>query len=375
MPRTAFSSHYGRELDPEQLMSLVHAAPVTNFQPDADLPPALRDWIRADIVCCSCGAMGAQIVRPSTSSRRNMLTRQGHFRFVNPTGDDAHHPFCEFHGDPVDQQSDTLLDLASARTMETRWVRALVCKGIEHGMFDQRTIRAMRQWFFDLKLANRTRVSVDPDAIDWIAKLQRHPSYYRWPFEPIHAEMPGFKWDRAAIYQFTEDNLGLLELIRGAGHDADVRRRAKAFASRYDGQEVFDVAVLQPYYEATLKLAMFVAGNSDYGNGKSRWEEFRHRGAPVALLALCALLLHQAHWDLNEAIGAFARLIAAPAAQDQTLGNVMGLNPFHDYAAWRMLSVASAVTSHSQRGFDYQAQLRDIEARMREEHRRWKECR
>ena len=372
MPRTAFSTYYARELDPEQLMALINHIDPGTVDPGADLPTPVREWIRGDIVCSSCGATGAQIVRPSHSRARASVVRQGHFRFVSATGDDAHHRFCEFRGDASDQHNESLVELGNARTTETRWIRALVCKGIENGIFNQAAIRGMRQWFFDLKTQSRMRMSVPPEAVDWIARLQRHPSHYRWPFHPVHAEMPGYRWDLAATYQFTEDNLPLFELIRGAPHEANTRQKAKALALRYQGLEVFDPAVLRPYYDVTLSLAMFIARNSDSGGGKSRPEEYRFTGVPLALLALCALLLFISNWDLNTAIATSARLFAAPRATDDTLGNVIGLNPFHDYAPWKLLAIASTVAAQSPNGFEYEAQLRSIEARLRETHRQWK---
>jgi hypothetical protein len=372
MPRTAFSSYYARELDPEQLVALINQVEPGTVDASTDILPAVRDWIRTDVVCSSCGARDAQIVRTAQSATRATAIRQAHFRFVSATGEDAHHMFCEFRADAADQQSEALVDLGSARTAETRWVRELVCRGIQSGILSQASIRGMRQWFFDLKTESRMRIAVQPEAIDWIAKLQRHPSYHRWPFHPIHAEMPGFKWDLAASYQFTEENLALFDLIRGVGHDASTRQKAKALAGRHHDREVFDHAVLRPYYEATLSLAIFIARNSDFGGGKGRPDEFRFKGVPIPLLALCALLLFISNWDLNAAIGTSARLFAAPPATDTTLGNVIGLNPFHDYAAWNLLAVASDVASQSPRGFDYEGQLNTIELRLRQEHREWK---
>jgi len=61
------------------------------------------------------------------------------------------------------------------------------------------------------------------------------------------------------------------------------------------------------------------------------------KGPPVALLALCALVLFISNWDMNAAIAALSRLLLAPVPSDLTLGNVIGLNPFHEYAAWRIL--------------------------------------
>jgi hypothetical protein len=91
------------------------------------------------------------------------------------------------------------------------------------------------------------------------------------------------------------------------------------------------------------------------------------------LLALCALVLFVSNWDMNAAITAFSRLLLAPAPSDLTLGNVIGLNPFHEYAAWRLVIVSGQVAAKSPGELDYNRQLAATEAALREQHRRWKE--
>lgn len=57
------------------------------------------------------------------------------------------------------------------------------------------------------------------------------------------------------------------------------------------------------------------------------------------LLAFAALLLFISDWELNTAVGKLARIVSASVPLDETLGNVMGLNPFHDFEAWAMLKI------------------------------------
>ena len=57
------------------------------------------------------------------------------------------------------------------------------------------------------------------------------------------------------------------------------------------------------------------------------------------LLAFAALLLFISEWELNTAVGKLARIVSASVPLDETLGNVMGLNPFHDFEAWAMLKI------------------------------------
>ena len=57
------------------------------------------------------------------------------------------------------------------------------------------------------------------------------------------------------------------------------------------------------------------------------------------LLAFAALLLFISDWEVNAAAGKFARIVSASVPLDESLGNVMGLNPFHDFEAWAMLKI------------------------------------
>jgi hypothetical protein len=189
---------------------------------------------------------------------------------------------------------------------------------------------------------------------------------------PVQAEMPGFLWEQAAIYQFTEENLALFEMVRGAPHDTEHRRKARELAAKYNAQEMFNVTTLKPYYEAALALSAFIAINSALKFGKTRPDNYRFKGAPAPLLALCALVLFVSNWDMNTAIAKFAKILAAPDPADILLGNVIGLNPFHDYASWHLVIVAGEVAAHSPNGFDYPVLLAATEARLHEQYRVWK---
>ncbi|BAL79186.1 hypothetical protein S23_59970 [Bradyrhizobium cosmicum] len=150
-------------------------------------------------------------------------------------------------------------------------------------------------------------------------------------------------------------------------------RQAGELLRKHYQHEVFDPTLLQPYYEAAVSLSLFVAKNSGIHFGKVRPEYYRVKGPPVALLALCALVLFVSNWDMNAATAAFAKLLSAPTPRDLTLGNVIGLNPFHEYAAWRLVIISAEVATKSPNGLDYDRQLSSTEAALRGEHLRWKE--
>lgn len=373
MPATAFSVRFARELDVDQLAILMTGTQPTPDRDGAELLSIFSDAIRADVQCSSCGKFGAGVVRPAKSRASKAVLRQAHFRFVDPSGGDAHHPFCEFYGNEETRSPQvSLLDFGSEKSPETRAVRLLVCKGIEQGIFDQRRIRDMRQWFFDLKSATRFTVSMPLEAISWAHALQRHPHFRRWQFHPSQADMPAFDWKAAAKKQFTEDHFHLFDLLDDIRSDDKIWQQASELARKNHGREVFNAAALQPYYEAALSLCAFVAANGGVDFGKGQPEYYRWKGAPVALLALCALVLFVSDWDMNAAIASFSKLLSAPAPSDLTLGNVIGLNPFHQYAAWRLVIASAEVAARATGELDYDRQLASTEAALREQHRRWK---
>jgi hypothetical protein len=369
MPTTAFSNYYSRELDVGQLARLIlQDAPNSS---EDHLSDAQRVWIRTDVRCSSCGVGGAQIVRATKPVGARGGTRQAHFRFIGDDAMDAHHRFCEFHqADGRERQPESLIDFGSAKTIETRLIGQLVCQGIEQGIFDQAAIRGMRQYFFDVRAANRFTVAIDPNAVDWLSALWCHPSYQRWVFHPVQARLRGFDWKQATRQAFTEQFWPLFEHMSGR-RLGDDKRRTKDLVARYAGQEVFNPAALKSSYELTLQLATFIGRNSGLDFRRSKPDEYWWKGAPPALLALCALILYVSDWQLNAAIGKFAQILVAPEPSDPLLGNVVGLNPFHDYAAWQMVVLAQEIAEQPMGVRLYEAELVRIETELREAYRVW----
>ncbi len=185
--------------------------------------------------------------------------------------------------------------------------------------------------------------------------------------------MPAFDWKAATKNQFTEENFHLFDLLKGVPFDDATWRQASDLARKNQGREVFNTTVLQPYYDAAISLCVFVATNGGIDFGKGRPEYYRTKGPPMALLALCALLLFVSDWKMDVAISAFAKLLSAPAPSNLTLGNVIGLNPFLEYGAWRLVLTSAEVAAKSPNGLDYGGRLAAIEAALRDQHRPWKD--
>ncbi|CDX18249.1 conserved hypothetical protein [Mesorhizobium plurifarium] len=140
------------------------------------------------------------------------------------------------------------------------------------------------------------------------------------------------------------------------------------------GDAHLDRTKLRPYYEAAISLCTFVAANGGIDFGKRQPKIYRWKGAPTALLALCTLVLFVSDWDMNAAIAAFAKLLSAPEPSDVALGNVIGLNPFHEHGAWRLVTASGEIAAKSPNGgLDCNARLAAIDSPLREQHRQWKE--
>src|SRR5690606_10254237 len=107
--------------------------------------------------------------------------------------------------------------------------------------------------------------------------------------------------------------------------------RVEVLAKRYGGQIVFDPSILKSEYEASREMARFISQNY-----APIFSETNRNSANLStsVLALAALLLYVSDWNLNTAVSRFAKIATAVGDADRNLGNVMGLNPFHDYEAW-----------------------------------------
>lgn len=370
MSKTAYSKRYKKELDVEQLLSIKTGKPIEECALLIEnIPDELRHFINEDAVCPSCGVSGAVLVKGAKSKVAKKAIRQAHFRFISQDGSDAHRPFCGHNTEDADQKIDGLVSFDSARTNETRFIRKLVCIGIEQSIFDQSDIRTMRQWYFDIKTETQYTLKTSPKIVEYASEATAwHPSS-SIEHHPSHAEMPNFNWSNAAKSIYASVNKDLIKLLRETRVGL-TKDRAIKLAERFNNRVVFDTSTLEPYYQKTIKLCDFVSQHLRFGDKKY----FIPRGAnnPPTLLAFCSLLLSVSEWDTDSAVEKLIKILKSPAPQDETLGNVIGLNPFHDYAAWKTLRMIDAVESGHSNDWNYDAQLTSIEQKIRNEHAEWR---
>jgi len=377
MPKTAYSQRFKRELDPEQLLSLLGY----DLQSDPDfknLSEKLRDEIHRDVLCSQCGVGGAVIVSRSNSKKTNKALRQPHFRFLAGDNNNAHHPLCDYYDDDSSSKSqrEQLIDFGNDRSFETKIIRELVAKGIEQKIISQQIIRDMRQWFFDTKIRYQFTMTLSQDALQWTSQISRQFHHRGIPFKPIHAELPDFDWRHAAILQFVEENRNLIDIARTRrwGYHKKIEQKALQFIKQTQGKTVFDVTKLEDQYRKTIELACFIVRNLHLVERNLYFfeQDLRLGITTGAVSAFAALLLYITDWDVDAAISKLVAIVQAPSPTDMNAGNVIGLNPFHDFAVWENITTAREVAQHSPNGFDFDDQIEAIEQRLKEQYEAWK---
>jgi hypothetical protein len=341
MPLTAFSASRQMELDVDQLLQyLADSHQRGKLKSREPIPDTWKQTIHGDLECPACFVKGAEVVRASSSKVTGEAIKQAYFRF--PGG---HHPFCDFAILPPGEAPQGLVQLIStARDGISRAIRDLVCKGIQIGALDQVNIRGMREWFHHKKLSSQFDVNLDQQVLQWVAAVQAGawPVKYQPQWLTVNQELlsiPGFDLGTATKVMLARRHESLLTyLFERTGMIRPLVSRIAKLASDHQGQPAFDPTTLKVEYDATLALAQFISHHYEplrraMGRGYGAMQGSK------PLMAFTALLLFLNDWNLNQAAAFFARIASYQGYVDQSLGNVMGLNPFHDYDAWSALKV------------------------------------
>lgn len=371
MPKTAYSIHYERELDAYQLVSLYSNKSIKEAEELLkDIPANIRTLVGVDIVCSSCGASGAIIVSGAHSKASKEEIRKAHFRFKGENGEDTHREFCEFA--IIDDDIPKLggeITLDKARNNEQKAIRELVCKAIELKLINQSDIRSMRQWYFDTKTAGSYQLELSNEPFKYLSQLMRTVGVggsHHLPHHPSYGQLPSYDWDQAAVSQLSHLTDGLRRSLQGIATPNSISEATKLI-EKYKGKKVFDVTALEPYYKKTLQLCAFSSRNVIKKPKTQRYIETSNE-----LLAFCSLILSISDWNFNAAVDKLVKIASAPSPRDLLLGNIIGLNPFHDYNAWRLIKLIAE--SHDK--FDFAStptqQLAKIKSSLIAEYFEWR---
>lgn len=375
MPITAYSKDAAREVDLEQWLTLNQYS-IKDDPLLERMPAELREKATRDIECCGCRAHGAMLVAVGRQRGVGRSVSQGHFRFGTAGGANPHHPLCDFYFDEqAPRNADHFVNFASDKSTFTRVVRDLVCRGIRAGHVGQGDIRRMRLWFLDEKTAHAMPLDVTPELLNWCVDMDAARFARELPFQPEHGQMPGFDWAEAAKSEWRRRNAELFDERPMRVHfRSETIERALKLIELKGGATVLDPTGLREKYEAVVQLSEFAALYIYHLVGtrpKTYWRIEGLKSAGRGLQALCALLLFMNNWDIAGASSAFARLTALPPAVDGTEGNVMGLNPFHDYEAWQILHVARQVAARRTDARSVSEQIGAIKTELHTAHLEW----
>ena len=366
MPKTAYSTQFQGEYDLPQLARKKGYPDIEGANP-AEITDSFREWVATDVVCSGCDAKGATVVAAARSSNREGQRAQAHFRFGSANRPQAHDNLCEFYGDKENaERSKHLIDFNKTNSDLTREVRQLICSGISLGVFNQQTMREMRMWFLSVRQQHSVVLNLSENFIRQCSALFAASHISSPPFRESMGSLPGLDWRGLACRVLCERHSYLLEEQRR--HQAWLSARNLDVVIRlyrkWNAELTFDPNSLANEYDQAIELAQFI---NAYRRAQYRTIS---RNLPPSvsvnfLLALSALLLFSVKWDMGLAIDAFVRIKTAPPPSDNLAGNLIGLNPFHDYANWTSLIMANRLNAMRPNGMDVEDELRSIETELK----------
>ena len=368
MPITVYSQRFNRELDIEQLLSL--RGHQTQFNLNIiikSLSAQEKKEIFQDIFCPVCRSGGGKTVLASKS-------KQAHFRFDN------HDYFCDYNKAKNNKsQKGKIVNFGNDKSYETKIVRELVAKGIEQKIISQQLINEMRKYFYDIKINSQYTINIPVNAFEWWIRLKyfSHVDIKNTiKFQPSHALLPSFEWRLASRNLFLQENIELIQiasdcdfLLNDKNHKLakNLAYKAQSLVRNIQESVVFDVTKLQIPYQKTIELARFIAINLSIKDEKGKYCISSN-----IVMAFAALLLYFVNWDIQLAILKLIEIVQSPTPIDMNSGNIIGFYPFCDFEIWATIAKVREVTKYSKNGFDYDAQIEAIEARLKQEYEQWK---
>lgn len=366
MPLTAYSISALKEEDVGQVLARLSTLFGECISAPEDVPETWRAFIRQDLQCPCCFVTGAELVKSAQSKANKTAVRQACFRFSKP----KHRDHCDFDSaETANTVPENLVAFSDSNSPITKAVRELVGTGIELGIFSQKSIRDMREWFFNKKTQSMFVVTLDPRFPKWMHSLYRE-KFYSKPGQEVEltpeiVANPKFSWRVAVAREQLFKHPEYWE-FSDAFHKKPnpfflEYSRMGTLARRSQGRSVFDPSLLEDEYGKTCQLAGFIAKN--YKPLKSTTS---NKGITVSsVLALAALLLFVRDWNQELARANFSKIVGAAGSSNQELGNVMGLNPFHDFRAWEALKTVQEFGIHVREYVDLKAERVAIEQELR----------
>lgn len=334
MAITAFSKRFNRELDVKQLQNLYQ-------QLLNDLDPS--DFIKTDIECPCCGVTGGRIVSEGISPKTNLVVKQAHFAFKNDNGVDAHLVFCDYYSGNEPQNrtaDDSIINLPKSGNEVTQAIRQLVCRAIHNNIFQQKDIRNMRQWFFDMRSTHDFLVEISKHQLNILRKSvsrsERNREQYTIDQSILNKDW--FDLDEE-VYESLATKFPFpskVKEINGLSYflvRKGTLKKAISLSQKNHGSYEFDRNRLEKKYRLATKLSLDIIGlhalfYHKIGNSVSKARSNN------PLMAYSATLLFVNNWNVDGALEMHNNIVQSNTVVDENLGNVIGLNPFMHYDAW-----------------------------------------
>jgi hypothetical protein len=342
MPISAYSKTLKGEYDVVQLLTWLN--PESSARPDpTHISQADRDFITGDVVCPGCGlGKPAVVVAGRSKSNPRRLTSQSHFRFPE------HLELCEFEtNSSASSLDDHLVTLNSTNSALTRLIGDWVSKGIELGVFNQQTMREMRQWYLKARQDHSYRCEVDEDFVRELLKLPYDYPSLSPKFTPAMAKLPNFNPNEFGNQRFIEENQDIYTVLNRGRHALYSMHQNQSIivtrVKRSAGALIFNPSATQPHYEKVRQLAHFIVGQERLFKWPSKILHDERKTSYSLISAFCALLLFSNRGDMNGAIDAYARIRAGGNPVNPMTGNVIGLNPFFDHGILSAIAMAHEI--------------------------------
>lgn len=340
MAITVYSKRFKSELDKDQLERLY----LKNISDDL---VGFRSFIHEDVECPMCNVSGAHYVSEGYSRLTSKKVKQAHFAFRNPDNTDAHRFFCDHYTGPDrvrDSAGEAFIKFGKDGSEVTRLVRELVCRGIEHKVFDQTDIRNMRKWFAGLRESGNTVINYSPHVINLLRasfystgdtdkyEIQNGMQHESW-FNINDEVYKSLKYKYPPFFDInlqTKENNPLMRLYSNA-----LANKAHRLIVKDKGIKIFDRRELDDKYVAAMQLSKAITQH--YDSLKRKFTTTLSITKNNQILAFSALLLFVSDWREEVAREKFNMLAIIGNSIFPDAGNVIGMNPFIHYDAWRII--------------------------------------
>jgi len=340
MAITAFSKMFKRELDVKQLKSLYQQLP-------SEINPS--EFIKIDIECPCCGVTGGRIVKEGVSSLTKLVVKQAHFAFKNDSCEDAHLVFCDYYSGDDSQNritNDSIINLSKSSNEVTEAIRKLVCSAIYNDLFQQKDIRNMRQWFFEMRSTQDFLVENSKHELNILRKtiIRSERNRHEYTIDKSIVNEDWFNLDEE-VYESLATKFSYpdkIKEINGMNYILSRKtniKKAISISQKNHGLFDFDRSRLEEKYRLATQLSLKIIklDNFLYTKIGSSVSKVRSNNP---LMAYSATLLFVNNWNVNTALEMHTRILKS-TTEDENLGNVIGLNPFIHYDAWIALNFSS----------------------------------